>query len=394
MAMTCRLCGSTDVRMVLDLGMQPLANKYPAVSDFANEERHPLQVEFCLTCSNVQLGTIVSRKVMFEEYFYLSSVNGALVQHFHQLAQTLRDARFVVDIGSNDGILLKPLRDLGVRALGVEPSINVSRIANDLGLQTHTAFFDAACVDHILSHHETPDVIVASSVFTHLEDPHQFVESVKRLLAPDGTFLIEVEYIGNFLDSLQFERFYLDRVYYYSLTSLVHLFAQYDMTLTHVDHIVPHGGSLQVHVKHRSEDAVPDDTVRDQLAREREGLTHDAFVEFRTRIDAEVAKLRTALEGFKAAGTRVAGYGAPARVTTICNYGAIGPDLIEFIVDDSPLKQGKYSPGTHIPIVPRTHLDTHAIDVLIVFAYEYIDAIRESTTDSYTYYSPIPLRRI
>ena len=392
--MTCRLCRSTDVRMVLDLGIQPLANKYPAASDFATEERHPLQVEFCLNCSNVQLGTIVSRKVMFEEYFYLSSVNGALVEHFERLAQTLRNSRFVVDIGSNDGILLKPLRELGVRALGVEPSINVSRIANDLGLQTHTAFFDAACVDHILTHHETPDVIVASSVFTHLEDPHQFVESVKRLLAPDGTFLIEVEYIGNFLDSLQFERFYLDRVYYYSLTSLVHLFAQYDMTLTHVDHIVPHGGSLQVHVKHRSAGVAPDATVRDQLARERVGLTHEAFMAFRTRIDAEVTNLRSALEGFKAGGMRVAGYGAPARVSTICNYAKIGPDLIHFIVDDSPLKQGKHSPGTHIPIVPRSHLDSHHVDMLIVFAYEYIDAIRASTHNRYEYYSPIPLRHM
>lgn len=393
MITTCRLCGSERVRLVLDLGMQPLANKYPVSSEFPGEEFHPLQVQFCLSCSNVQLGTIVSRRLMFEEYFYLSSVNGSLVRHFEDLALSLEGAQFVIDIGSNDGILLKPLRARGVRALGIEPSVNVSRIANDLGLDTHTAFFDEECVEFVVTHYGKPDVIVASSVFTHLEDPHAFVSSVRNLLSSHGTFIIEVEYIGNFIETLQFERFYLDRVFYYSLTSLVRLFAAHDMVVTHVNHISPHGGSLQVRVEHQAAGKFPDQSVLDQLALERDGLTIEAFERFRALVDLELAQLRESLEGFKRAGTRVAGYGAPARVSTICNYGRIGPELISFIVDDSPLKQGKCSPGTHIPIVGRTYLNSHHVDVLFVFAYEYMEAIREATRDSYVYYTPIPVRR-
>ena len=391
MGQLCRLCGSEDIRLVLDLGMQPLANKYPIPSEFDREERYPLQVEFCTKCSNVQLSTIVSRKVMFEEYFYLSSVNGALVSHFEQLASTLKSARFVVDVGSNDGILLKPLKALGVNALGVEPSINVSKIANDLGLATYTGFFDAQCVEYISASHEKPDYIIASSVFTHLENPHTFVDSVRSLLAPGGTFIIEVEYIGNFLSTLQFERFYLDRVYYYSLTSLIHLFEAHDMVVTHVEHIEPHGGSLQVHVSHREGNSSPDSSVHDQLVIERKALTLDAFAHFGTRVNDETHKFRQALINLKSSGIRVAGYGAPARVSTICNYGAIGPELISFIVDDSPLKQGKHSPGTHIPIVAREHLDSHQVDALVVFAYEYLHAIREATGHAYRYFTPIPM---
>ncbi len=140
--MICLLCDHKDLVEFLDLGHQPLANKYPAASDLENEDFFPLMMLFCPRCKNVQLGTQVSRRRMFEDYYYLSSVNGALVRHFETLAGKLADARFVVDVGSNDGILLQPLKDRGVNALGVEPSINVSKIANDLGLRTVTAFFD------------------------------------------------------------------------------------------------------------------------------------------------------------------------------------------------------------------------------------------------------------
>src|SRR5262249_5006672 len=158
--------------------------------------------------------------------------NPGLVRHFEKLAKKLADAHFVVDVGSNDGILLKPLKQLGVEAIGIEPSINVSKIANDQGLATICAFFDADSASEVEKTYGKADVIVASSVFTHLEDPHQFIEAVKQLLTGDGRFMVEVEYIGNILRLIQFERFYLDRIFYYSLTSLKHLFEVHDMALT------------------------------------------------------------------------------------------------------------------------------------------------------------------
>ncbi|OBF76905.1 methyltransferase [Mycobacterium sp. 852002-51613_SCH5001154] len=387
--MECRLCGEPAAIEFLNLGQQPLANKYPTEAEFAAEDFFPLQVFFCPTCKNVQLGTIVSRERMFEDYYYLSSVNQGLVEHFEDLAQQLASARFVVDVGSNDGILLRPLQKLGVKALGVEPSINVSKIANDQGLETLTSFFDLSAAERIEESHGRADVIVASSVFTHLENPSGFIDTVKRLLTDDGTFIVEVEYIGAILASTQFERFYLDRIFYYSLTSLAKLFDAHGMSITHVREIAPHGGSLQVFVQRAGRQPASDAT-RQLIAREEKGLTEETLREFRRNVDLQVSAFKDQLAEYHHAGLRVAGYGSPARVATICNYGGIGPSEIPFTVDDSPLKQNKFTPGTHIPIVPKSYLDEHKPDVLVVFAYEYFDDIKKKTDGAYRYLKPIP----
>ncbi|WP_197694412.1 MULTISPECIES: class I SAM-dependent methyltransferase [unclassified Mycobacterium] len=292
-------------------------------------------------------------------------------------------------MGSNDGILLRPLQQLGVKALGVEPSINVSKIANDQGLETLTSFFDLPTAERIEESYGRADVIVASSVFTHLENPAGFIEAVKRLLTEDGTFIVEVEYIGAILTTTQFERFYLDRIFYYSLTSLAKLFAGHDMFISDVREIAPHGGSLQVFVQRAGQQSSSDAT-RQLLAREEKDLTIDTLREFRRNVDLQVSAFKARLEEYRQAGLRVAGYGSPARVATICNYGRIGPSEIPFTVDDSPLKQNKFTPGTHIPIVPKSYLDEHKPDVLVVFAYEYFDDIKKKTDGAYRYLKPIP----
>lgn len=391
----CLLCGSSDTVEVINLGQQPLANKYPKETDFAKEDFFPERVLFCTKCKNVQLGTIVSRERMFEDYYYLSSVNPGLVRHFNALAEKLKNAKFVVDIGSNDGILLKPLKELGVKALGVDPSINVSKIANDAGLPTLTAFFDTTTAEQINQAWGQPDVVVASSIFTHLEDPHAFSQAVKQMMAPEGSFIIEVEYIGNILKDIQFERFYLDRIFYYSLTSLRDLFAQSNMVITNVEMIEPHGGSLQVTIRNAATGVQPSQRVQALLAEEEKTLTRPAMQKFRETVDKHITAFRDKLHEYKQQGLKVAGYGAPARVTTICNYGQIGPKLIEFLIDDSPLKQNKFSPGTHIPIFPKDHLQTHTPDVLVVFAYEYFEDIKKKTADGkYKYLIAIPPREV
>lgn len=392
--MNCQLCGNGHPIEFLNLGMQPLANKYPTEAQFKTEDFFPLAIFFCTKCKNVQLGTMVSRERMFEDYYYLSSVNLGLVRHFERLAKRLAGAQFVVDVGSNDGILLKPLKELGVKAIGVEPSINVSKIANDQGLTTICSFFDAAAAARVEKDYGKADVIVASSVFTHLENPHQFVDAVMKLLTDDGRFIIEVEYIGNILRLIQFERFYLDRIFYYSLTSLKHLFEAHDMIVTDVEHIEPHGGSLQVTIKRKGPYSAPSANVTALLNEEDESLTVGKLEEFKRNVDTQIAAFRDLLTRYKDSNRKVAGYGAPARVSTICNYGKIGPSLIAFTVDDSPLKQNKFTPGTHIPIVAKAHLDSHRPDILVVFAYEYFEDIRKKTDGSYRYLIPIPPREV
>jgi methylation protein EvaC len=390
----CHLCSHDRTVEFFDLGNQPLANKYPTVAQFATEEFFPLAIFFCERCKNVQLGTMVSRERMFEDYYYLSSVNAGLVRHFERLAAKLTQARFVVDIGSNDGILLKPLKQLGVDAIGIEPSINVSKIANDQGLTTICAFFDAPVAAEIVKTRGKADVVVASSVFTHLADPHQFIEAVKVLLAERGRFIIEVEYIGNILRLIQFERFYLDRIFYYSLNSLKHLFEAHGMAISDVEHIEPHGGSLQVTIERKTGVMKPSANVTALLAEEEQTLTLDRLMQFKHSVDTQISAFHDLLKSYKDTNVKVAGYGAPARVSTICNYGGIGSELIAFTVDDSPLKQNKFTPGTHIPIVPKAHLDANRADLLVVFAYEYIEDIRHKTDDAYRYLIPIPPREI
>jgi SAM-dependent methyltransferase len=390
----CLICFYQPLSKVFSLGMQPLANKYPVASTIAQEHYFPLDVLYCNNCKNVQLGHFVSRDVLFQEYFYLSSVNKGLVRHFEALAKDLADARFVVDVGSNDGILLKPLKAEGVRAIGVEPSINVSKIAISQGLDTIVRFFDKECVEAIIRTHGKPDRIIASSVFTHVAAPHEFVTCARDLLADDGTLIIEVEYIGDFIDHIHFERFYFDRIFYYSIHSLTALCAEHHLKIIDVRKIASHGGSLQVHIQHQSSGVEPSERVREQLDREATHLSAAALQDFGIKSAHHASALRELLTQLSHDGARVAGYGAPARVSTICNFAGIGPSHLRYIVDDSPLKQNKLSPGTHIPIVNATFLEDSPVDVLIVFAYEYLDDILQKTGRRYTYYTPIPPSKI
>ncbi len=394
--MKCLLCRKNKTIKLLDLGKQPLANKYPASEAlFKTEDFFPLVVFFCANCKNVQLGTIVSRERMFEDYYYLSSVNPGLVRHFEQLAENLSKAKFVVDIGSNDGILLKPLKERGVKAIGVDPSINVGKIANDAGLTTIVAFFNQEIVQTIIKQYGKPDVVVASSIFTHLEDPHQFIEAVKELMTPDGDFIIEVEYIGDILKEVQFERFYLDRVFYYSLTSLKHLFEAHEMYIADAEKIEPHGGSLRVIARKRGAPGKMSARTKRVLREEAAKLTPTTLKKFKQKVESYIGAFRDKLKEYKKLKLKVAGYGAPARVATITNFGKIGQELIEFIVDDSPLKQNRFSPGMHIPIVPNNYLGRHKPDILVVFAYEYFDDIKKKTVGgNYRYLIAIPPREV
>lgn len=394
--MKCLLCLQDKAVEFLNLGQQPLANKYPAAEkDFEKEDFFQLSVFFCLQCKNVQLGTLVSRERMFEDYYYLSSVNPGLVRHFEQLAQKISGAKFVVDIGSNDGILLKPLKNLGIKAIGVDPSINVSKIANDAGLKTIVSFFNQETAETIKKEYGKPDMVIASSIFTHLENPHEFIEAVKNLIADDGKFIIEVEYIGNIIEAVQFERFYLDRIFYYSLTSLKHLFESHGMQLTDVEKIEPHGGSIRVTTCKNGRNPVLSDRINRFLSEEESALNPSKLKEFKNKVENYIAAFRNKLEEYQKLNLKVAGYGAPARVATITNFGKIDRSLIEFIVDDSPLKQNRFSPGMHIPIVTNGYLDKHKPNILVVFAYEYFDDIKKKTSNGgYRYLIAIPPREV
>lgn len=388
--MTCALCEAKSVEF-LDLGEQPMANKYPqGFAETFNEEFFRVKVYFCPKCKNIQLDTTVSRETMFVDYYYLSSVNKKLVNHYTKFAQSLKDAKFVLDIGSNDGILLKPLKEMGIKCLGIDPSMNVGKLANEAGYETLVDFFDAKSASLIALQYGRPDVICGLSMFSHLQDPHVFIEDVKSLMAEDGKFYVEVEYNANILKNVAFERFYLDRIFYFSVHSFQKLFEKHGLVLVDAEVTDIHGGSLRVCAKRRGS---PSLRTRQLLEAEKK-LNTLAVKRFNKRALKQVKDLKKRLQELKNEGLTIAGYGCPVRASTITNYGNIGADLIDYIVEDSPLKQGRLSPGKHIPIVPPSHLIEHKPDVLVVFAYEYFDDIRKKLPAEYRYLFPIPVREV
>ena len=390
----CIIC-QTPLEPTFSLGLQPLANKYPKdLSQINNEFRAEMNVYFCEDCGYANVPCSVNRSVFFEDYYYLSSVNRELSNHFIDLAEEIFQNKFnfVIDVGSNDGILLRPLKERGIKFLGIDPSENVSKIANDNGLTTIVGFFDRRMVDRIRNEYGQPDLITASSVFTHLEDPLGFFENVKGLLQPNGRLIIEVEYLQRIVSDFAFERFYFDRPHYYSLKSLAKMGAKHGFSVEDAKIIDVHGGSLKVTFV-LGESDLDNENLVELFEQEAAYLnTYNILSKFN---DFRVAcsNMRKAIHEFKGKGLAVAGYGCPARFSTITNFSGLTTSDISCVVDDSPLKQGRFSPGMHIPIV--SYDAKQKPDVYIVFAFEYIASIKEKVgLLSGGYFKPVPFVEI
>ena len=391
--MKCRICKSTETFEVFNLGKQPLANKYPKnISEINREKKFKLSVFFCKKCKSAQIKNIISRKLMFKEYFYLSSVNKGLKRHFFNLSKKLKRYNFVVDIGSNDGILLAPLKKNKVKAIGIDPSINVGKIANDKGLETFIGFYEKNIIKKILKKYNKPDAIVASSVITHLENPIEFVKNTKYFLKKDGTLILEIEYLNNFLNNLEYERFYFDRPFYYSANSINYMFKKFDMSLYDIEVINIHGSSLRLYIKN-SKYYKMTKRCSALLKKEKKDLNLNNLKKINNKIIKESEKFRDTLKTLKSKGKKVIGYGAPARVSTITNFAKINNKLIDYIIDDSPIKQNKYTPGSHIRILPKKGNINNSLDIIIVFAYEYFNDIKVKFKNfKVSFYKPIPFK--
>ena len=389
--MKCRICRSEKVSEVINLGKQPLANKYPKNKDeLKKEKKFNLKIIFCQSCRSGQIKKIIDRNILFEDYYYLSSVNKKLKEHFEKLAIKIKRYNFVVDVGSNDGILLKPLKKLKVKSIGIDPSINVGKIANDRGLETYIGFFDRKIIKKILKKYDKPDLIVASSVVTHLENPIKFSKDIKNFIRKDGTLIIEIEYLKNFLKNLEFERFYFDRPFYYSANSINKLFKNVGMTLYDIEKIDVHGGSLRCFIKNSLRPKITN-RCKKILNDEKQSLNINSFKKFNKQIYLNSKILKDQLISFNKKGLNIIGYGSPARVSTITNVGKINSNLINYIIDDSPLKQNRYSPGMHIKILPRKNNINKNIDIVLVFAYEYFKDIKKYFNKiKVKFYKPIP----
>lgn len=410
----CRLCGSTKLEQVWSFGQTPLANNYVTPQDAADavfEPMAPLDISYCQDCHLVQLVDVVDPDLLFKHYLYVSSTSASFVKHFENYAKALLERflthplhtspssegeKLVIDVGSNDGILLRPLQASGVRVLGIDPAENVAAAANAAGIPTIPAYFTPEVASQIKAQHGPATVISANNVFAHTDDIHTFVSAVKELLAPEGVFVFEVQYLKDLVEKNLFDIVYHEHTNYYHVTPLNTFFEQQGMQLFDVERVPVHGGSIRVFVTPSVSPLVRGRTTRlVQLLQEEEdaGLnTATPYHAFADRIEANKQKLRALIDSIKSAGKTIAGYGAPAKATTLMYAFGLTGDDISFIVDDAPLKQGRLMPGTHVAIYgpdmlygkrsPAAPLEAGAMgdtpDYCVIMAWNFADQIMKT----------------
>ncbi|MEK7583047.1 MAG: class I SAM-dependent methyltransferase [Patescibacteria group bacterium] len=378
---TCRACNSPDLVSVLNLGAQPPANAFLRLEDFAHERAFPLEVFFCRSCTLLQLCDIVSPELLFRDYVYVSSTSPIFQGHFHRYADWLmeryvRNGDLVVDIGSNDGILLKPLKERGAKVLGVDPATGIAQRATGGGIPTLPHFFTQVVAGAIKRRLGEARVITANNMFAHTDATVDVLAGIHELLAPDGVFVVEVAYLGDFLSAGFFDTVYHEHVAYYSVRSLEELVSRAGFHVIDVEHVPTHGGSIRATMStQRKRQLSVDYFLKNEEAA---GLYREAtYHAFAERVAQQKRRLVGELTSLKKRGMRIAGYGAPAKGNTLLNYAGINSTMLAYVVDDSPYKQGLYTPGSHIPVVPFEHLLRHRPDYLLLLAWNFADAIME-----------------
>lgn len=378
--MNCRVCRSPKVKIFLDLGMMPLAGGFLKKGEFSKEKRYRLEIGFCQECYLVQIGSAVPRQVLFKEYKYLSSVTQTLQNHFRSLAKEISSLspRFVVEVGCNDGVLLQPLRTLGVDALGVEPAHNVASVAKAKGLNVMEGFFGVNLAKKILGTFGPSDLVTGSNVFAHIENIADAFDGVKTLLTEEGTLIIEVHNVLDLLKKLQYDFFYHEHVFYYSLLSISNMLRRFGFLPYRVQRTRLHGGSIRVFAT-RNEGRKIDESVARMMAEERRyGVDRlETYLEFSRRVMRHRDSLYETIMTVSRRKEVIVGYGASGRATTLLNFLRLPAGIVAYIVDDSPARQNLYLPGTHTPICGPAKLRERVPDYIFLLAWSYEVEIRK-----------------
>lgn len=361
----------------------PIANGFLLPEQFADEYFFELAVGFCEQCTMVQLIDQPEREMMFNDHYaFYSSTSTHMARHFQEYAETIHgkyirgDKPFVVEIGSNDGILLKNFAARGIRHLGIEPSDNVAAVARSNGINTITRFFDLAAAQDILAEYGPADAFMGANVFCHIPYLHSVAEGIKALLKPQGVLVIEEPYLGDIFEKTSYDQIYDEHVFFFTVTSIGNLFSRHGLEVFDVAPQTVHGGSMRYMLGHTGAHLISPAVVRQRRYEEERGLHRAQTYEvLRQNIEHSRDALRAALADLRRAGKRVVGYGATSKSTTVTNYCGITPELVEFISDTTPIKQGKFSPGVHIPIKPYEAFVTDYPDCALLFAWNHADEI-------------------
>ena len=400
--MRCRSCNHKEFLEFISLKRQPPANAFLKEEDFDKEISYPLDVTCCKNCLLVQLTeeSYIPRDKLFLDYAYASSISGGLRNHFTELANQLKsefNPKIVVDIGSNDGVLLKPLLELGCEAIGVEPAANLAKQANVNGLTTLCSYFNKEIVDKIISDSGHADIVVASNVFAHLDEYHDIIENIKSLLSENGTYIVEVQYFADMIKDMTFDNIYHEHVLYYTVHSMINLFDKHNMNVYKVEKIPTHGGSIRGYISKTNNPR--HHSVDDLLKEEKQNGIDDLHTleKFNDQLQNNINEIRELFNRLSNEKKRIFGYGAPAKSSTMINSIGLDNSNVELIIEDSPLKQGLFTPGSHIPITGPEILQDETPDYLMIFAWNYADEIIAKVEEKHPnldYIIPMPNLRL
>ena len=372
---------------VLSLRPTPPANAFVAKRELgAVQDVYPLDVYFCEDCAHVQLLDVVDPEVLFGNYVYVSGTSPVFIQHFKSYAEAIvsayapePDGALALDIGSNDGTLLKQFQDLGMNVLGVDPARDISVAATAAGIETLATFFSRDLAGEIRAKHGLAKVVTANNVFAHADDLSDITLGVCELLSPDGVFVFEVSYLVDVFEGTLFDTIYHEHLAYHTVRPLQQFFDRHGLELIKAERVASHGGSLRGVVQHKDGPYEVDGSVFECVVHEAKIGLHEAATlqQFGEQICRVGMELMALLKSMKASGKRIAGFGAPAKATTLMYQFDMGPDMIDFIVDDSPLKQQLFSPGMHIPVLPSEALYSKRPDAVVVLAWNFAESIIE-----------------
>jgi SAM-dependent methyltransferase len=371
------------VELILDLGRQPLANNLLRPEDRAKPEpMFPLRLFACRTCWLLQLADLVPPVALFSEYLYFSSFSDAMLRHAQAAAERyLREFALgaqsrVVEIASNDGYLLQHFQRAGVPCLGVEPAANIARVAQDKGIETLVRFFTEEAARELVASGGPADLVLGNNVFAHAPDTNDFTEGLARLLKPGGRVILEFPYAAELIERTEFDTIYHEHVFYFTLTALQPLFERHGLEIFHVERLPIHGGSLRIFARHRNAGRVGDSVVRLVAEERRKGIARsDYYRGFADRVQGIKTDLGALLKRLKSEGRSVAAYGASAKGSTLLNFVGLGRGTLDFVVDRSPHKQGRLTPGTHLPVLPPEELLARRPDYTLLLTWNFAEEI-------------------
>jgi C-methyltransferase-like protein/putative zinc binding protein/methyltransferase family protein len=383
----CRFCSAKLEHTVVDLGMSPLCESFIAADQLNHMEAfYPLRVYVCSDCFLVQLEEYVSPSAIFGDYAYFSSYSDTWLEHARRYTSTMveqfgltKDSQ-VIEIASNDGYLLQYFVERGIPALGIEPAANVAEVALNKGIPTLVQFFGRQVAEQLSGQGTRADLLIGNNVLAQVPDLDDFVGGMKILLAPDGIVTMEFPHLLRLIEGNQFDTIYHEHFSYFSFTTVERIFAAHGLALFDVEELPTHGGSLRIYGCHTGNRArTAGQGVRQLLDMERDaGLTRiDYYQAFTERVQETKRGLLEFLIQARREGKRVAGYGAPGKGNTLLNYCGIRTDFLDFTVDRSPHKQGKYLPGTHIPIFSPDMIRQTRPDYVLILPWNVKDEIME-----------------